>query len=57
MSPFLFSPSLSLIKGFAFMIIVGITIGVFITRPAYAAMLRIMMTTRKRREEEDKEED
>ncbi len=39
------------------MIIVGITIGVFITRPAYAAMLRIMMTTRKRREEEDKEED
>ena len=57
MSPFLFSPSLSLIKGFAFMIIVGITIGVFITRPAYAAMLRIMMTTRKRREEEDKEEE
>lgn len=53
MSPFLFSASLSLVKGFAFMIIIGVTGGVFITRPAYAAFLRIMLTTRKERKEEE----
>ncbi len=46
---------LELIKGFSTMIVLGVTIGVFITRPAYAAFLRILTTTRKKREEEDSE--
>ena len=57
MAPFIFSASLSLVKGFAFMIIVGVTVGVLITRPAYAAYLRVMMTTREQREEEAEEEE
>lgn len=32
-----------LLKGFAFTTIVGITLGVFIARPAYAAVIRIML--------------
>ena len=48
----LFFAGLSILQGFAFMIILGVTIGVFITRPFYAAALRIMTTTRKEREEE-----
>ena len=32
-----------LLKGFAFMAIIGATIGVFITRPAYAKIIEIMM--------------
>lgn len=47
---------LNIIQGFAFMIIVGVTVGVFITRPAYARILRIMMTTRAQRKKEREEE-
>jgi preprotein translocase subunit SecD len=47
---------LKILQGFAFMIIVGVTVGVFITRPAYAAALRIMMTTRDQRKKEREEE-
>ncbi len=47
---------LKILQGFAFMIIIGVTVGVFITRPAYAAALRIFMTSRKQRKEEDEEE-
>ncbi len=53
----LYFAGLSLVKGFAFMIIVGVTVGVFITRPAYAACLRILMTSRKKRLEEEQEEE
>ena len=35
------------------MIILGVTIGVFITRPVYAVALRYMMTTREQRAEEN----
>lgn len=52
----LYFAGLKVLQGFAFMIIIGVTVGVFITRPAYAAMLRIFMTTRKQREEEKQEE-
>lgn len=47
---------LKILQGFAFMIIIGVTVGVFITRPAYASMLRTIMTTRKQRKEEEKED-
>ena len=43
---------LKILQGFAFMIIVGVTVGVFITRPAYAAALRVMMTSRSQRKKE-----
>lgn len=43
---------LQILQGFAFMIIIGVTIGVLITRPAYAAYLRIMTTTRQQRAQE-----
>jgi len=33
----------SLLKGFALTTITGVTIGVFITRPAFAEMLRILV--------------
>jgi preprotein translocase subunit SecD len=52
----LYFAGLKILQGFAFMIIIGVSIGVFITRPAYAAILRILMTTRKERKEEDEEE-
>ena len=55
MIPLMFA-GLKMIQGFAFMILIGVTVGVLITRPAYAAMLRIIMTTRAQRAEEDKEE-
>ncbi len=55
MGPLYFA-GLKVLQGFAFMIIVGITIGVFITRPAYAAYLRVMMTSRKERKEEEENE-
>ncbi len=48
----LYFAGLNILQGFAFMIIIGVTVGVFITRPAYAAMLRIIMTTREQRKEE-----
>lgn len=53
----LYFAGLNILQGFAFMIIIGVTVGVLITRPAYAAYLRIMMTTRKQRKEEDEEEE
>lgn len=49
----LYFAGLKILQGFAFMIIVGVTVGVLITRPAYAAYLRIIMTTRKERKEEE----
>lgn len=48
----LFFAGLSLLQGFAFMILLGVSIGVFITRPVYALALRYMMTTRAQRLEE-----
>ena len=48
----LFFAGLSILQGFAFMIILGVTIGVFITRPFYAVALRIITTTRAQRQEE-----
>lgn len=53
----LYFAGLKILQGFAFMIIIGVTVGVLITRPAYAAYLRIMMTTRAQRKEEDEEEE
>lgn len=47
---------LSMLKGFAFMIILGVSIGVFITRPVYAKYLRIVLTTKEEREEEEENE-
>ena len=35
-----------LLRGFALTTIVGVTIGVFITRPAFAAVMEIMMEDR-----------
>lgn len=55
MGPLYFA-GLKILQGFAFMIIVGVTVGVFITRPAYAAYLRTLLTTRKERKEEDEED-
>lgn len=42
MTPLLFAGA-GLLKGFALTTIAGITIGVFITRPAYAAMVEILL--------------
>ena len=52
----LYFAGLKILQGFAFMIIIGVTIGVFITRPAYAAILRIIMTTRVQRKQEAEED-
>jgi len=52
----LYFAGLKVLQGFAFMIIIGVTVGVFITRPAYASILRIIMTTRKQRKEEEEED-
>jgi preprotein translocase subunit SecD len=51
----LYVAGLQLLQGFAFMIIIGVSVGVFITRPAYAAFLRIMKTTRAERKEEEEQ--
>lgn len=48
---------LSMLKGFSFMIIIGVSIGVFITRPAYAKYLIVIITTKKERLEENEEEE
>ncbi len=48
----LYFAGLKILQGFAFMIIVGVTVGVLITRPAFGAMLRIMTTTREQRKKE-----
>ena len=52
----LYFAGLKILQGFAFMIIIGVTVGVFITRPAFAAYLRILLTTRKQRKEEAEED-
>ena len=52
----LYFAGLKILQGFAFMIIIGVTVGVLITRPAYAAYLRIITTTRQERKEEEEEE-
>ena len=41
MIPLLFAGA-GLLKGFAITTIVGVTIGVFITRPAFAAMIEVL---------------
>lgn len=51
----LYFAGLKMLQGFAFMIIIGVTVGVVITRPAFAIYLRIMMTTRRDREYEEKD--
>jgi preprotein translocase subunit SecD len=48
---------LKILQGFAFMIVMGVTVGVFITRPAYAQILRIIQTTRKQRKLEEEEDE
>lgn len=55
MIPLMFA-GLKMLQGFSFMIIIGVTIGVLITRPVYATVLRIIMTSREERLEEEKEE-
>lgn len=52
----LYFAGLKMLQGFAFMIIIGVTVGVFVTRPAYAAMLRVIVTTRDDRNREDEAE-
>ena len=44
MVPLLFAGA-GLLKGFAITTIIGVTIGVFITRPAYSAFIEIILTT------------
>ena len=39
----LFSLGAGVLKGFALTTIVGVTIGVFVTRPAYARMLEVLI--------------
>ena len=48
----LYFAGLKVLQGFAFMIIIGVTVGVLITRPMYAEYLRLIMTTRTQRKEE-----
>jgi len=55
MIPLMFG-GLAMLKGFSFMIILGVSIGVFITRPAYANFLRVMLTTKEKRMEESRNE-
>jgi len=43
MGPLLFAGA-GLLKGFALTTMAGLTFGVFITRPAFAAMVRILLT-------------
>ena len=51
----LYFAGLNILQGFAFMILIGVTVGVFITRPFYATYLRNVMTTKKQRKLEDDE--
>ena len=53
MAPLYFA-GLKSLQGFAFMIIIGVTVGILITRPAYAQILNRIMTSK---EERAKEED
>lgn len=57
LSPLNIFSGIKLLEGFAFMIIAGVTIGVLISRPAYAAMLRIFLSTRSERHEEEAEDE
>jgi preprotein translocase subunit SecD len=43
MIPLLFAGA-GLLKGFAITTIIGVTNGVFVTRPAFAEMMRILVT-------------
>ncbi len=52
MAPLYFA-GLKSLQGFAFMIIIGVTVGILITRPAYAEMLNRMMTSKEERTKED----
>ena len=52
----LYYAGIDLVKGFVVMIILSVTIGVLITRPAYAKFIRIINTTKKNRLKEDEEE-
>ena len=45
MTPLLFAGA-GLVKGFALTTIAGITFGVFVTRPAFGAIIRIIMSER-----------
>ena len=56
MIPLMFA-GLKMLQGFSLMILIGVTVGVLITRPAYAAMLRIIMTTREDRHAEDADDE
>ena len=49
MIPLLFAGA-GLLKGFAITTILGVSIGVFITRPAYAAMIELILKEKERRE-------
>ena len=51
MVPLIFG-GLKILQGFAFMILIGITVGVLITRPAFSELLRIFTTTKEEREAE-----
>ena len=53
----LYFAGLKVLQGFAFMIIIGVTVGVLITRPMYAAYLRLIMTSRAQRKEEEENDD
>lgn len=53
----LYFAGLKILQGFAFMIVIGVTVGVLITRPAYAAYLRIITTSRQERKEEEEEDE
>jgi len=56
MIPLMFA-GLKMLQGFSFMILIGVTVGVLITRPAYAAILRVLMTTHEERVEEKRLEE
>lgn len=56
MVPLMFA-GLKMLQGFSFMILLGVTVGVLITRPAYAEILRILMTTREDRVDENRSDD
>lgn len=52
MAPLYFA-GLKSLQGFAFMIIIGVTVGILITRPAYAEILNRIMTSKEQRAKED----
>lgn len=52
----LYFAGLKVLQGFAFMILIGVTIGVFVTRPAYAQILNRILTSKAQRKKEEEEE-